>query len=82
MNWWGYKVAALTKGLVLINTRVFEVIHHQARPGLRSTVAIRKATAIDQVVSGMWAPGSLAEDAGQEGAASGLALNTIRIEPW
>ena len=37
---------------------------------------------IHQVVSGMWATGSFAEDARQEGASSGLALSSIRVAPW
>ena len=34
---------------------------------------------IHQVVSVMWVTGSFAEDAGQEGASSRLALTTIRV---
>ena len=37
---------------------------------------------IHQVVSGMWASGSFAEDSGQEGAASRLALTTTGVAPW
>ena len=36
----------------------------------------------NQVVSVMWATGGFAEDEGQEGASSRLALTTIRVAPW
>jgi len=39
-------------------------------------------TAIHQVMSVTWATGGFAEDAGQEGALSRLALSTIRVAPW
>ena len=45
----------------------------------RSTVTVRQVITIHKVVRGMWASSGFAEDAGQEGAASRLALTTTGV---